>query len=607
MDENTDFVASANFPTARLLGGVYDTSKADAYLGTILTFTGDPGTDPENPTNVELYDPGLLVLAGNPGNRIIQRVEPNANNSEKYNTHDYSGHIIVAGFVDTHVHYVQMDAIAAFGEQVLQWLENYIYPAENKFKDVDHCGVVAKFFLDTLLANGTTTASVHCTQPAHSTEQFFKEADKRNMRMLTGKMLMNRDPIPEDLRDENVEDAINSSRELAKKWHGKGRQLYSVNPRFAIGCTDYMLEKAGEHYKEIINDMPLWMHTHLSENQEEEKLIQCLFKDIMGQPIPGGDGTEDTVQTYTDVYRYYGLVGPRAIFGHCIAINDRDRRNLGNAHASIAHCPTSNFFLGSGTFNLGDALAKYIRVGMGTDCGGGTSYSLIVTMGASYKSQAIEASTWTCYPKLTAWRAFYLATLGGAKALYLDRKTGDLNIHAPIGSLQSGNAADFVVLDLAATPVIKRRLEQVEPNDKNGKPRTRWSMWHEKLFALMTLGDDRVVKATYIMGEQAYDRDLPPGVVKLNDGEKCPPRTLCLYRDHHCQGPAYGIRAGYDVNLSKLNMSKDVSWWVNGTESTALLIGCGTVHPLNAGCSLATENIVEKVGWVQPCGCSHTG
>jgi hypothetical protein len=142
------------------------------------------------------------------------------------------------------------------------------------------------------------------------------------------------------------------------------------------------------------------------------------------------------------------------------------------------------------------------------------------------------------------------------------------------------NAADFIVLDLAATPVIKRRLEQVEPTDEEGKPRTRWSIWHEKLFVLMTLGDDRVVKATYIMGEQVYDRDLPPGVVKLNDGEKCPPRTLCLYRDRHCQSPVYGIRAGYDVDLSKLNMGKAVSSWFNGTQSPALLIGYSYSAPL---------------------------
>ena len=622
MDENGDLVAQANTPTARLCG-VYDPSKADAYLGTILTFTGDPGTDPEYPTNVKLYDPGLLVLTGDPGDRIILRVEPDGNNRENYNTYDYGGHVIMAGFVDTHVHYVQMDAIAAFGEQVLQWLKDYIYPAEKKFKDIDHCRVVAKFFLDALLVNGTTTASVYCTQPVHSTEIFFEAANELNMRMLTGKMLMDGQDIPEDLRDKNVEDTINSSRDLANRWHGQGRQLYSVNPRFAIGCTGEMLKAAAKLYKEKINGMPLWMHTHLSENQEEEEYIKTLnvFKGIEGLRVPGGDGPDDTVQTYTDVYRYYGLVGPRTIFGHCIAINDRDRWNLGNAGASIAHCPTSNFFLGSGVFNLSDALAKHIRVGMGTDCGGGTSYSLLATMGASYKSQAIypvctsqktcksqeiEDSTLKCYPKLTAWRAFYLATLGGATALYLDQKTGDLNIHAPIGSLQPGNAADFIVLDLAATPVIKRRLEQVEPHDEKGNPRTRWSIWHEKLFALMTLGDDRVVKATYVMGEQAYDRGLPPGVVKLHDGQKCPPRTLCLYRDPHCHRPAYGIKAGHDVDLSKLTMNKAISSWFNGTQSTALLIGCGTAYPLQAGCSLEkTKDAVEKVGWVQSCGCSH--
>jgi guanine deaminase len=493
-----------NTPEFSLLGGAYDENKADAYLGTILIFTGDPGTDPENPPNVELYDPGLLVVTSD---GIVQSVEPHAHNSGKYNTYDYRGCVITAGFVDTHVHYVQMDAIAAFGEEILQWLQKYIYPAEKKFKDDNYTQGVVEFFFDTLLANGTTTASVYCTQIANSTERFFEEAANRNMRMITGKMLMNI-KADEDLLDKSVDDAINISRKLAEKWHGRGRQLYSVNPRFAISCTGEMLAAAGRLYREKIEgkSLPLWMHTHLSENKEEEELIKCLFKNIMGQPVPDGEGTEDTVQTYTDVYRYYGLVGPRTIFGHCVEINDRDRRNLSNAGASIAHCPTSNFFLGSGTFNLGDALEKNVRVGMGTDCGGGTSYSLLTTMGASYKSQAIKASTLTCYPKLTAWRAFYLATLGGAKALYLDHNTTDLNIGPPIGSLRSGNAADFVVLDLAATPVIKRRLEKVEQNDPAGKRRTRWDIWHEKLFALMTLGDDRVVKATYVMGKKVYQR-----------------------------------------------------------------------------------------------------
>ncbi|HKR50302.1 MAG TPA: guanine deaminase [Pseudonocardiaceae bacterium] len=508
-----DLVTQADTPTTPLLGAAYDPSKADAHLATILTFTGDPGTDPVNPQNVEIHDPGLLVLAAD---GTIKNVEPGDANKERYNTYDHKGHVIVAGFVDAHVHYVQMDAIAAFGEQVLQWLQKYIYPAEKKFEDVAHCRVVAEFFLDTLLANGTTTASVYCTQPADSTEQFFQAALRRNMRMLTGKMLMDSpETIPEDLRDKNLRDAIWSSMNLAKKWHGKNgkggtsRLLYSVNPRFAIGCTGRMLKDAGEHYKDTINNMPLWMHTHLSENQGEEEYIKTLkvFQEIEGLPVPDGGGVGDTVQTYTDVYRYYGLVGPRTIFGHCVAINDRDRRNLGKAGASIAHCPTSNFFLGSGTFNLRDAIANNIGVGMGTDCGGGTSYSLLTTMGASYNSQAMNASTLTCYPKLTAWRAFYLATLGGAKALYLDQNTQDLPIGPPIGSLLPGNAADFVVLDLAATPVIKRRLEQVELIDPTtGKPRTQWDIWHEKLFALMTLGDDRVVKATYIMGKKAYLR-----------------------------------------------------------------------------------------------------
>jgi guanine deaminase len=513
-------VARINTREVALLGGAYDESKSDAYLGTILTFTGDPGTDLENPPNVELYDPGLLVVAKKDGIiKKVSRVDLDTYREEKYNVHDYRGCVIMAGFVDAHVHYVQMDVIAGFGEKVLQWLNKYIYPGEARFKDNDdYTQEVVKFFFDTLLVNGTTTASVFCTQPANSTERFFEEAAKRNMRMLTGKMLMDNNKeliddkkqeiIPKNLCDNSVDEAIKASIKLAEKWHGKGRLLYSVSPRFAICCTSEMLKAAGKLYKKKINNMRLWMHTHLSENQDEEEFIKKLrvFRDIAGKPIPDGDGHSDTVQTYTDVYRYHGLVGPRTMFGHCVAINDRDRRNLSNAGASIAHCPTSNFFLGSGTFNLGDAMSKCIRVGMGTDCGGGTSYSLLTTMGASYKSQAMKASTLPCYPKLTAWRAFYLATLGGAKALYLDQKTGDRDIDAPIGSLRSGNAADFVVLDLAATPVIKRRLEQVEKNDQKGKPRTRWDIWHEKLFALMTLGDDRVVKATYVMGKRVYQR-----------------------------------------------------------------------------------------------------
>jgi guanine deaminase len=520
-------------PEALLLGGAYDVSKADAYLGTILTFTGDPGTDPEEPQNVELYDPGLLIVATD---GTIQSVEQGDGESGSYNTYDYRGYVIMAGFVDTHVHYVQMDAIAAFGEQIPQWLRKYIYRAEKKFKDDNHTQAVVEFFLDTLLANGTTTASVYSTQIEKSADLFFAEADKRNMRMLTGKMLMD-NPVntDDDFRDGSIGAAIDSSRRLAKKWHGTGRQLYSVNPRFAINCTGDMLAAAGRLYGEKIEgkSLPLWMHTHLSENKEEEEIItKRLFASIMGEPVPGGTGASDTVQTYTDVYRYYGLVGPRTVFGHCIEINGRDRQNLGRAGASIAHCPTSNFFLGSGMFNLRDAVANNVRIGMGTDCGAGTSYSLLATMGASYKSQAIKASTLASlpnpacphrgsppqeesapaaisYPKLTAWRAFYLATLGGARALYLDQNTSDLNIGAPIGSLRSGNAADFVVLDLAATPVIKRRLERIEPNDPAGKTRNQMDIWHEKLFALMMLGDDRVVKATYVMGKNSYQRSNP--------------------------------------------------------------------------------------------------
>ncbi len=499
-----------------------DAGKSMAYRAAILDFTGDPGDSLEPETTgpdatMRFFPDGILVVSAD------GKVEFTDNWSEAEHGHwresgrlkEYRNSLITPGFIDTHIHYVQMDAIAGYGDQVLQWLEKYIWPAEAKFEDVDHAKEIANFFLDTLLSAGTTTSLALASTPWQSAEGFFQEALKRNMRMISGKVVQDQPPqnaiLPDNQFDTSVEEARRQNVDLIEKWHGKGRLLYAVTPRFAITCSDSMLRMCADLMDEYDQQgKPLWLQTHLSENLEEEVIIRGKFG----------------VETYTRAYEKFGLLRERALYAHCVSIDDEDRTLLAQGGATIAHCPTSNFFLGSGVHNLVDAIDKGVRVGMGTDCGGGTDYSILRTLGAAYKAQAIEALNhvpaefnppeckprpegWkNPYPKLTAWRAFYLATLGGARALYLDQPyESNKGLGGPgIGSFRPGNEADFVVLDLAATPVIKRRLENVEPNDVRGNARSLLDQWHEKLFAVMTLGDDRVVKETYIMGRLAYEQ-----------------------------------------------------------------------------------------------------
>lgn len=499
-----------------------DARTRTAYRAAILDFTGDPGQSLEPETDgpdaaMRFFPDGLLVISAE------GKVEfTDAWSESKYGHWRDSGQLrefhnclITPGFIDTHIHYVQMDAIGGYGDQVLQWLEKYIWPAEAKFEDLDHAKEIARFFLDTLLSAGTTTGLVLSSTPWQSAEGFFQEALKRNMRVLTGKVVQDQPPknalLPENQFDKSIADARRQNVDLIEKWHGKGRLLYAVTPRFAMTCSDSMLQMCSDLMDEYDQQgKPLWLQTHLSENLEEESIARRKFD----------------VGTYTQAYEKFGLLRERALYAHCVTIDGDDRKLLAKGGATIAHCPTSNFFLGSGVHNLVDAIDKGVRVGMGTDCGGGTNYSILHTLGAAYKAQAMEALNhvpdkynppvseprpegWVNpYPKLTAWRAFYLATLGGARALYLDKPYEEnKGLGGPgIGSFRPGNEADFVVLDLAATPVIKRRLENVEPRDVKGNQRSLLDKWHEKLFALMTLADDRVVKETYIMGQLAYEQ-----------------------------------------------------------------------------------------------------
>jgi guanine deaminase len=367
---------------------------------------------------------------------------------------DCTGQLILPGFVDTHVHYVQTDVIAAYASQLLDWLEDHTFPAERRFEDPAHAGEVARFFLDELMRNGTTTALVFGSVHAASVDAFFEEAARRNLRMVAGKSLMDRN-CPDFLRD-TADSGYRDSSALIEKWDGSGRLHYAITPRFAATSTPEQLAAAGRLAREHPDT---FIQSHVAENVKEVEWVRSLFPEA---------------RSYLDVYDSFGLLRDRAVYAHCIHLDETDRRRMAQTGAIAAACPTSNLFLGSGLFDFAEALATGMRVALATDVGGGTSFSMLRTMAEAYKVAQMRGY------RMTPWRAFYLATLAGAEALKLDDR---------IGSFVPGREADFVVLRMDATPLMERRMKAAKtPADR--------------LFALMTLGDDRCVGATYILGER---------------------------------------------------------------------------------------------------------
>jgi guanine deaminase len=370
--------------------------------------------------------------------------------------------LIVPGFVDAHVHYPQVDSIAAHGEQLLEWLERHIYPAEIAFADRAHADRTAAFFLDELLRYGTTTALVFATVHAHSVDALFEAALAREMRIISGKVLM--DLGPEGLRDTPASGRAESEALIAR-WRGRGRLGYAVTPRFALTSSDAQLRTAGA----LLADHPdVLLHSHLAENRLELAAVADRFRD-----------TAD----YLDVYDRFGLVGPRSVFAHGIHLEDRALGRMAECGAGIAFCPSSNLFLGSGLFDLARVAGWGVKLGIGTDIGAGTSFSILETLGEAYKVCQMRGTS------LDPLRALHLATAGGAELLGV----GDR-----IGALAPGQEADFVVLDGASTPLLARRTA--------GRPLA------ERLFALQILGDDRAIHSTWIAGRLAHARDLvtPP-------------------------------------------------------------------------------------------------
>ncbi|MFI8416362.1 guanine deaminase [Serratia sp. NPDC078593] len=369
---------------------------------------------------------------------------------------DYSDKLIVPGFVDAHIHYPQTEMIGAYGSQLLAWLKNYTFPTETQFGCADYANKMSSFFLQQLLSNGTTTALVFGTVHPESVEALFSHAIALNMRLIAGKVMMDRH-APEELL-ETPQQSYQQTRELILRWHGKQRLGYAITPRFAPTSSPALLEQV----QRLRSEFPdVWLHTHLSENHDEVAWVKQLFPQH---------------RHYLDVYHHYGLTGEKSVFAHCLHLQEPEWDCLYASHSSIAFCPTSNLFLGSGLFNLNQAWRKRVNLGIGTDVGAGTTFNMLKTLGEAYKVAQLQRYA------LSACEAFYHATLGGARALALDDHIGNFDV---------GKEADFVVIDPAVSPLQQLR-------DANSRDLT------ERLFILITLGDDRNIYRTYVDGKVVY-------------------------------------------------------------------------------------------------------
>jgi len=430
-------------------------TNLQAYRGSLLHFLADPAFSEHAH---EWHEDGLLIVTDGKVQAAGDYATLHATLPPGAVVHDHSGKLLMPGFIDTHIHYPQSDMIASPSEGLLPWLETYTFPTERQFEDTAHAADVADFFLDELLRCGTTTAMVYCTVHPQSVDAFFTASEQRGLRMVAGKVMMDRN-APDYLTD-TAESGYQESKALIERWHGKGRLHYAVTPRFAPTSTPEQLTLAGQ----LLTEYPdLYMQTHISENLKEIEWVKELFPERKG---------------YLDVYDHYQLLGERSVFAHGVHLCDDECARLAETGSAVAFCPTSNFFLGSGLFNLPMAEKHKLNVGLGTDVGGGTSFSLLQTLNEAYKVMQLQGA------RLSPFKSLYLATLGGARALRLEDK---------IGTLHPGTDADFVVLDYHATPLLSYRLKQAKSIA-------------ETLFVLMTLGDDRTVLQTFAAGQQVHQR-----------------------------------------------------------------------------------------------------
>ncbi|HUO83904.1 MAG TPA: guanine deaminase [Thermoanaerobaculia bacterium] len=431
------------------------------YRSRVFSPVRDPFANDEAPSFVH-YEDGYLAVDGGRMVSVGSWNEVPAPQSRDQVVELGSGTMIVPGFVDTHLHAPQLEMIGSYGGHLLEWLNRHTFPTEAKFSDPEHARRVAESLFEELLANGTVTAMIFSTIHFEATEIFFREAGRRGFRAIIGKTMMDRN-APDELLEDPTR-SYEESRELIERWHGKGVLRYAVTPRFAPTSSETLLSLAGR----LAGEFPdVYVQTHVSENQGELRWVAELF--------PGA-------RDYVDVYDRFGLLSERTILAHGVHLADRELEVLRERGARIAHCPNSNLFLGSGLFPLRRVIDAGVPVGLGSDIGAGTTPSLFNAMADAYKVQQVRGLS------LSPFHLWFLATLGGARALSLDGVTG---------SLEPGKDADFLVLDLEATPLLALRTHRAEKLE-------------DLLAACIFMGDDRVVSRSFVRGKELYRRDLVP-------------------------------------------------------------------------------------------------
>ena len=427
-----------------------------ALRGRVLTFHDEPQSR-DDTASYSYWEDGVVEIE----NGRISRVGVfDGSHGPEVELIDHRPHLILPGLIDPHIHFPQMQVIGSYAAALLEWLNTYTFVEEQKFADPAHANRIASAFFDELIRHGTTTAAAYCTVHPQSADAYFSEAARRNMLVVGGKVMMDRN-APEKLTD-SAQSSYDEVKAGIAKWHGKGRALYAITPRFAITSSPAQLEAAGTLAREHPD---LHIQTHVSENLAEIATAQELYPDC---------------PDYVGIYERYGLLGSRTLLGHCIHLDHREVEALCHTGAVAVFCPTSNLFLGSGLFDYERLHARGVRTAVATDVGGGTSYSMLETMDEAYKAMQLRGQ------RLTPLRSFYHLTLGNARAMSLDDR---------IGAIAPGMDADLVVLDSRATPQMALRMETVDTLER-------------ELFLLQTCGDDRAVAETYIAGE-ALKRRLP--------------------------------------------------------------------------------------------------
>jgi guanine deaminase len=425
-------------------------TQTKILLGQILDFSDDPFAVPVDVAAQHTFHGAIAVQDG----RIlatgtaddIRAAHPQATLT------DYGNQLIMPGFVDAHAHYPQTAIIASWGLRLIDWLNTYTFPEETRFNDPDYAAVTANRYLDLLLAHGTTSVTSFCTIHPTSVDALFSAAQSRNMAVTAGKTCMDRN-APDGLRD-TAQSAYDDSKSLLDRWHGTGRATYAITPRFSPTSTPDQLAALGALWAE---NPTCLMQTHLSEQTDECAWVADLYP---------------TARDYLDTYEMHGLLGARGLYGHAIWLTDRERARLAEIGAALVHCPTSNSFIGSGLFDMAARKTDGISVGLATDTGGGSSFSMLRTMAAAYEIGQLAGTA--LHPAHLLW----LATHGSARAMHQSDQ---------IGTLAPGSMADLVVIDLASTPAIAQRSTHAD------------TLW-EAVFPTIMMGDDRAIAATWVAG-----------------------------------------------------------------------------------------------------------